>query len=229
MRILSFAIACPLFASLAFAQLDPYTLTVTATRSISVQPDQASLSVSVEAGLSVGLNDVLAVVQGIGLTQTNLSNLYTIFDGPSSQIPNLGWSFSLTVPYASLKNTLSQLGTLQTAQQKSGFMVTFQVTGVQVSPQLQASQTCPTAALVADATAQAQALSQAAGLGLGSISSITDGSVGPVPAPAVGVYSSVFAIATVVGIPSENVGTFYTPASSPLTCTAVVKFKLIQL
>ena len=209
MRILTLAIACPLFASLAIAQLDPYTLTVTATRSISIQPDQARLVIYVDADPSVGLNDILNLVQSVGLTQTSLLNVYTASLGPP-QSQALEWAFSLTVPYTSLKNTLSQLGTLQAAQQTSGFMVTFQVTGVVVSPQLQASQTCQTAALVSDATAQAQALSQAAGLGLGPISSITDGSTGAAPASVAGVY-------------------LFTPSAPSLACTAVVKFKLIQL
>ncbi len=65
-------IAALALASTALAQLDPYTLTVTASRSISVQPDQASLSVYVDADASLGLNDILNVVQGLGLTSGEL-------------------------------------------------------------------------------------------------------------------------------------------------------------
>ncbi len=99
-------------------------------------------------------------------------------------------------------------------------MLLFSVNGVQVSPQLQAAQTCPTAAMIADAKTQAQALAQAAGFGLGQISTITDGGggvVGTVGVPSIAAYRVGFV----------NVGEIFTQTVNTTTnCAIVVKFKL---
>jgi hypothetical protein len=222
MRILALAIASSVFASLAFAQLDPYTLTITATRSVAVQPDQAVLNVYVDSNPSAALTDILAAVQSVGLTQANLATVYSL-PLTTAQLPGLEWSFSLTVPYSGMKDTLNKLGTLRStiARQKSGLTLAFAVAGVQVSPQLQAAQTCPTAALVADATTQAQALAQAAGFGLGQISTLSDGSGG-----VVGAGAPAYVAISAYTLPAFS--SFFQPvySSTGSSCTIVAKFKL---
>ncbi len=215
MRTIVLTAACLIFASLAFGQLDPYTLTVIATRPLGAQPDQAVINVYVETPTSANLNDVLAVVQGFGLTQSNLASVYGVIDGPGAQL-NQAWSFQLTILYAAIKDTLTKLGTLQAtiAKQNPGFSVTYQVSGVQVSAAAQAAQPCPLAAMVADARAQAQVLAQAAGFGVGQISTITDGS---------GVASQVSGgLVSIQG----SLGALFVPTPSVTTCAIAVKFKL---
>ena len=205
------------FASVAAAQLDSYTLTVTASRSISVPPDQATIGVYVEASQSAGIGDVLAVVHGLGLSQTNLSTVYSVFDGPGVKVPNLVWSFNLKTPLSSLKDTLSALIALRAPGAIPGFTVTFLLSGIQVSPQLAAAQSCPLTALVADARAQAQALAQASGYGVGDISTISDGTGQTLIGSGQAALGPVLVAASALFTP--------TPLS-PLTCTIVVKFKL---
>jgi hypothetical protein len=221
-----------LAASTAFAQLDPYTLTVATTRQIGSPPDQASLSVYVNADAKLGLSDILNLVQGVGLTQANFSSVYDLTNVAfnNGQLPVVGgleWQFSLSIPFAGLKDVLVNLSALQLklSRQANGPTLLFSVNGTQVSPQAQASQSCPTSAMVADARAQAQVLAQAAGFGLGAISTITDagsGGVGTVGAAPGAAYGTAYSISqTLVGI-----STFYNLPSPILSCTIVVKFKL---
>jgi uncharacterized protein YggE len=62
------------------------------------------------------------------------------------------------------------------AKQGSGFSLSFFAQGLQVSPQLQQSQSCPEADLMSDARGQAQKVATAAGVSAGSILSMSDGS-----------------------------------------------------
>src|SRR5260370_31326366 len=61
--------------SLAFAQLDSNSITVSASRSGTLQPDQALFVVSVQSDLNTSLNDVLAALQGSGITSANFSGV----------------------------------------------------------------------------------------------------------------------------------------------------------
>lgn len=209
------------FAGLAFAQLDPYTLTVTASRAVTTTPDQVSLGVFVTSPQSASLADVLAIVQAVGLTQANLINV-TAGTGTNPE-PLVYWTFTTTVSYSGMKDAITKFNALQSAVMKKNpaFDINFGVSGVQTSPQAVAAQTCPMATLMADARGQAQALAQAAGFGLGSISTITDS--GGIGIGGVGVAQSAgstFNIATGIVQP------YYASPSQVLICTIIVKFKL---
>ncbi len=101
-------LAVTLLASLAFGQLDPNSITVSATRSSNVQPDQAVFAVYVDAGINASLNDVLSAVQSVGITAANFSGVgspqglsLTTPDGRPSNVlppPMLEWAFGLPVP-----------------------------------------------------------------------------------------------------------------------------------
>ena len=67
-----------LFSPLAFGQLDSNSITVTASRNASLQPDQAVFAVSVQSGISASLDDVLAALQGSGITAANLSSVSSV-------------------------------------------------------------------------------------------------------------------------------------------------------
>ena len=146
--ILVFASCC----SLAFAQLDSNSITVSASNNVTLQPDQAIFSVSVTSGLTTGFDDVLAALQGSGITAANLSGVTTQNDfavlsgGPGGQIPPpmLTWSFTLTSPLTNTKSTVASLTTLQQniAKANNGLTLSFSIVGTQVSQQLAQSQTC---------------------------------------------------------------------------------------
>ncbi len=164
------------FCSLAFGQLDSNSITVSASNTDNLQPDQAIVSVSVQAGTSTGFEDVLTALQGSGITAANFSGVNTAQQtltcvGRPSTTLTLQWVFSLPVPIANTKATVATLTTLQQniAKQNNGLMLTFSIAGTQVSQQLAQSQTCSLSALITSATTQAQSLAAAGGLTLGSI------------------------------------------------------------
>lgn len=129
-------------ASLLFGQLDSNTVTVTASRSMNVQPDQALFAVYVTTGLTASLNDVLAAVKGAaspaltfqGGTSAAAAQLCS---GGSQQQPIEQWAFGLPVPFAQMKATVTALTSLQQSiTQANGGFTLFSVQGAQVSATL---------------------------------------------------------------------------------------------
>jgi hypothetical protein len=160
--------------SVAFAQLDSNSVTVTASRNVNLQPDQTVFSVRVTSGLNTGLDDILTALQGSGIGIGNFSGVSTAqqFVGTGQQPqPMLEWDFGLPVPLSKLKDTATMLTNLQQTitQKNNGLALSFYVQGSQVSPQLQQSQTCAFTDLLSDARAQAQKLATASGLNVGTI------------------------------------------------------------
>ena len=102
-------------ASLAFGQLDSNSVTVTASRGVNLRADQAVLGVFVDSGLNASLDDVLAALQGSGITIANFSGVSTasaIFVPPPPKLqppPMLEWAFGLSVPLSKLKDTFATL------------------------------------------------------------------------------------------------------------------------
>jgi len=230
MRSLKLVAALLVAGGAAFAQLDSYTVTITASRTLNVQPDQAVIGVSFETALSAGLDDVLLQLQGSAITASDLTGVSTL---GNSQQPMNDWTFTLTVPLSGLNSTLIQLSKLQQTINSGFSYLDFNVQGLQVSPQLQAAQTCPLPELMTDARAQGLKLAQAAGFGLGPVLAISDGSagsyrtsssVGYVPIP------TVYFVLTQTAYPQPYLNLssllgFLSQTSLP-ACQAVVKFGL---
>jgi len=179
-------------ASLAFGQLDSNSITVTASRNATLQPDQVVFSVDVFSGLDTSLDDILAALAGSGISTANFVGVSTVAQfvqtgRPSAFQPNLDWSFTLPVPWSRMKDTIAMLTALQKtiALKNSALTMSFSVQGTQVSPQLLQSQVCSVSDLLSDARAQAQKLANAANLFLGvvlamsSMTSSNAGSSGP--------------------------------------------------
>lgn len=215
MRKLSPAIV--LLAALpVFAQFPSHTVTITATRSITVPPDQAVLSLAVTSPLETNLDQIVSPLSGLGITPLNLTGV------DSSSATMLEWDFSLAVPLSNLTATLASLSNLvnNITQNHSGLALTFNVTGLQASAQAQASQqaqTCSNANLIADATAQAQKLTAAAGLTLGPILKLSNAAASPSNA-----YGANYAL--LVPLPAL----YFNPVSysPPSTCSLTVQFQL---
>lgn len=189
----------------AFAQLDDNTITITATRQATLQPDQIVFSVSVLTPQAAGLDVVLAMLPGTGVTEANLGEVY-------SNSPNaLQWYFTLATSFLEASATVKLLTQLE-SQSKGA--VSFYVQGTQVSQALQQSQPCSQAALVADARNQAQMLASAAGLTVGPVLAVSDGSAMPT---AVRGYVLAATFVSLISTPAPT---------TPTICTAVVKFQL---
>jgi uncharacterized protein YggE len=169
-----FSLLYLLLSGLAFAQ---NSITVTATRNSSVQPDQAVFRVSVTSGLTTGRDDVIAALQGSGIGLANFSSVYSIQNYVNNQLVTvLQWNFTLTVPLANLKPTIDTFTGLQMSLAKgtTGMTLSFSVQGLQASPQAQQAQPCSLAGLISDARAQATSIANAAGSTVGSILAVTN-------------------------------------------------------
>jgi uncharacterized protein YggE len=156
--------------SLAFGQVDSNSITVTSSRSpASSTPDQALFAVRVSSALNTGLDDVIAALQGSGITAANLQNLneYSTSTG-MTQTQMLDWWFTFPAPFAKNKDTITTLVALQAkiAQNNSGMTMSFSIQGTQSSVQPTA---CSLADLLTDARTQAQKLADGAGVVVGII------------------------------------------------------------
>ncbi|HLK51448.1 MAG TPA: SIMPL domain-containing protein [Bryobacteraceae bacterium] len=158
-------------------QSEPGSITITATRPLSVQPDQIVISLSVTSSPSSGLDDVTAALQQAGLSGVTFTGLYTstiyLAQGAAPPKPQsqLQWNFTLAAPLAKFADTISQISSAEQALTKAGSALTLSLSAAtpQVSAQLAQSQTCPDADLLKDAQAQAQNVAAAAGVKAGAI------------------------------------------------------------
>ena len=209
--------------SVLFGQLDSNSIVVTAYRSVYLQPDHAEFLVNVVSPPNATLDNIVGALQGSGITATSLSGRSEAFVSPpgvvTAEPPQITWSFNLTTPLASINNTLASLTTIQQSitQKNSGLSIYFGVVRARVSPQSQESQQCPIADLVSDARNQAQTLAAAAGLTLGPILAIYDGSTR--------VFAVLGSAVAVAQSPVSSSALFTTPS---LTCAITVKFTLLR-
>src|SRR5271165_7085779 len=146
-----------IFSASAFAQLGSNSVTVTATRNITVQPDQVAFSITVSSGLTTTLSDVLTALAPAEITIANFSSVgsNTLYGANGQAQTVVQWTFSTVAPLTNTSATVAALNTLANNVSKANpnLTVSFSIQGTQVSTQLQQSQTCPTAALISDATA----------------------------------------------------------------------------
>ncbi len=181
-------------AGLAFAQLTSNSVTVTASRNTSVQPDQVVFRVTVDSPLDATRDDAVAALQGSGITLANFNGVTTsqIYDSMGQQTQmRLQWMFSLPVALSNMKSTIGLLTSVQksNAQKNNSLGISFGVVGTQVSPQAQQAQACSQADLLADARAQAQKIASAAGASLGAVLAMS-GSTSASTDPNGGLFSS---------------------------------------
>jgi hypothetical protein len=203
----------------AFGQMASHTISITATRSIYLQPDQVVVGLSVISATTATLDQVTRVLSTLGITVANLNGI-----GTNSNPPTLQWNFTLAAPLSSLTATLASVGKLQQtiAQNNSGLTLTFTVNGTQASDQLRQSQSCPNADLVADATSQARKLATAAGMNLGPLLSVSD-----TPAPGLVAGGRLGGFANFIS-GDFVASTLIVPATSPaITCSIFAEFRLL--
>jgi uncharacterized protein YggE len=207
-------------SSLVFGQLDSDTITIQASRSVNLTPDQVSFYVSVTADPASSLDQIVAALAGSGITASNLSSMYGAMDNQSS----LQWSFTLAAPLTRMNATIALFIALQQsiAKNNSGMSLTFQVQGAYVSPQTFQSQSCSAKDLVGDAQAQAQNVAAAAGLAVGPVVAISDGSSS---ATAVPTYAARLGAYVVQNWINPTGLWFNTTAPA---CSLEVKFKLLR-
>lgn len=202
-----------LAAAPLLAQLPSHTLTIAATRSIVLQPDQIVFVLSVNSPVAATLEQVAGALSGLGITSANVSGV------DSSNATTLQWNFTLASPLANLTATIASLTKLEQtiAQNGSGLTLTFYIGGTQVSQRLRQSQTCSNADLISDATAQAQKLAAAAGMTAGPIVKLSN-TAQPENSTSAG-FLGVFLVPAEYIVPNS-----YSP---PVTCSLSVQFQLL--
>jgi uncharacterized protein YggE len=168
---------------LAFAQLTPNSIIVTASRDAAARPDTVRFSVSISAATTATMDDVIAAAQGSG---ASAANFFDVSYYPTDEALPVTWTFSTTAPVSELKARIGLLTALQNSLAKDKkFDLSFYVEGSETSAQ---SQTCAMADLIADARAQAAKIASGAGLTVGAVQAIA-GSVSGTTNPAVGIGS----------------------------------------
>jgi len=177
--------------AVACGQISPNSVTVIATRNTALQPDQVVFGIAVTSGVTSTRDEVIAALQGSGITAANFSNVNTIqvYDSQGqTTIVALQWQFSQRVSLQAMKSTIGQMSAVQKsiAQADKGFSMSFSVQGLQVSSQAQQSQTCSLQDLIADARAQASKLASAAGKGVGAILAMSGATFAADPSPFLG-------------------------------------------
>ncbi len=217
--------------SLAFGQLSSNSITITASRSATLQPDQAVFTVSVTSNTSTSLDQVVTALQGSGVSAANFSGVGTQsqYTGTAYQQVQQ-WSFTLDVPFSQIQTTIATLSNTQQTIRKSasGLAFGFSLSGIQVSQQLRASQTCPIPALMADAQAQAQKVAGAAGFGVGRVQAMSNGNPSIIANGALipsFVVGDFLGAGAAIGVPMLS--QFLLPTST-LQCSIVVKFALVS-
>ena len=226
-RVLLWLVLAPLAFGQS-AELDNHTLTITASRTFNLVPDQAVIFVAVDtSGPDASLEAALAAVQGTGITAADLSSASGVLGG-------VDWYFNLTVPFAKLKDTIAALTAAQ-KQAISTTRVSFTGLEAQVSPALQAAQGCIYPALLSDARAQAEKVAAAVGVTVREIVSLSDGygqatsTVRYADFSWVSAYSISSSAAFIPSTLIELVGLLnpFVPAP-PSACTLVVQFRISQ-
>jgi len=156
----------------------PNTITINASQWNSATLDQALVAIGVVSNLTTGLNDITGALEAAGVsnpTFTGLTTLMTYDQNGNAQL-SLEWSFTMTVPLASLGAELGQLTTAtQTLQnQNAGLQMGFEVAEAYASQ----PPSCSPPTLLALAQTQAQQVAAAAGHQVGILLNISANSTG---------------------------------------------------
>jgi hypothetical protein len=208
---------------LTFGQTEPRTITINAFRSANPQPDVVLFYLNVVAGPALTPDDITSLLAGVGITGATLTGGYTnALNGPPGAMQQVvQWSFTLSVPFSTIRQAVSALNAAQQSLAGKSSVVSFDysTSGTQVSPQADQAATCSQADLWTDAKAQAQKVAAAAGASLGGVVSMAGGDLPGVT------YSSVIPVARV--FLAGDFSLISTVPSPSTTCSMAVQFQML--
>src|SRR5690348_14314410 len=98
MRLIMLLLAC----ATAFAHTGLNTITITASRNVTVVPDQVDYTIAVATGPSASVDEAVARLNGTAVTGANLTY---VSSGPTYT----SWVFDLVVPFSKMKETSAVL------------------------------------------------------------------------------------------------------------------------
>jgi hypothetical protein len=198
----------------ACAQLDSNSITITAVQTTAVLPDQAVITVWITPGQTTGPDQILAGLQGTGISMGDLISITQSLSGFGPSVsPSYEWQFVVRTPISGVQSTLAAISAA--LHKNSSWSVNFYVQSTEVSPKLLATVPCSQQDLLRDAQIQARNLATAAGLFAGPVLAMSDESNISAGAP-LG-----FAFA------GSLLGHTISPGSSE-SCSMTVKFQLLR-
>jgi len=211
-------------ATAAFGQLDTKTITITASSTPSAQTSNANVQVDVSLPEASTLQDAVNVVQGAGFTAdnfTNVSSSYYLYLLPTATTaPTVDWTLSRTVSATEVPSVVAALEAA-TKKQPSGTL-SYSVSNAAAPPP-----DCPYTGLVGAAQSQARKVADAAGVKLGGIVSIEQGTQTQAAA-AFAVFDFSAVLSSTV-LPPERVALIQTQLTSPIpSCSVTVRFQIAQ-
>jgi hypothetical protein len=221
-------VLCLLFAAAAFAyaQLEPDTITISAIQSGKPeQPDYTTLSVSIQVDSALGLGEVLKPLAVLGISESELVEFdqtggrpicdeVTYQCGPARQF----FRFYFETTLSKLKETLASLARAKAAAPPE-VDVRYSI-DTRMLFHLPSAPECAYPALIAGARRQAEKMAAAAGLVVGGIIAMSDGTSS---VPDASWVSEGYALS---GSPSILSAVGVEVVFTPPVCAAVVQFKL---
>jgi hypothetical protein len=202
-----------LLMSTAWGQLQTNSIIVAASRTLPAVPDQATFGVQVYSGFGPSLSDIVEAVSSAGVSASDFTGFGFLNNLPPNT--SVEWDFSFTVPLSALGGAINALSSLQ-ANHSNGLVVSFSFQGASTSVAGQPA--CVITDLVADATAEAQALADAANLRLGPVLAVSDQG---------GLATPFFVFASGAFLTVGRID--FLPSTLPSTCVATVKFGIVRL
>ena len=138
------------------------------------QPPQLSVFVTLMAPVNVGLDQVLATLSEAGITASELSDVYSVYNPLTAGLVAWQWRFTRIIGFDKLQATQTALRGIKAklAPVMGNPPLTYQVSSYANAP----VQSCSYSSLLSDARRQADTIAAAAGLRAGSILSLSDGS-----------------------------------------------------
>ena len=215
-------------ATAAFGQLDTNTLTIAASSTASAQTSNATVQVDVLLPQASTFQDAVNIVQGAGFTADDFTYVSSYGYGSSVGIeaaaaPTVDWTLSRTVRATEVPSVLAALDAAS-KKQPSGTV------SYSVSNAAAPAPDCAYTALIGAAQSQARKVADAAGVKLGGIVSIEQGTQTPVAAlfvSAVYAVDNPFASLGGIGLPVSGVPYVSTPLQSS-GCIVTVQFQIAQ-
>ncbi len=213
-------------ATAAFGQLDSNTITITASSTPAAQTSNATIQVDVLLSQASTLQDAVNVVQGAGFTADNFtyvssSSYAYLLQVSAAPAPTVDWSLSRTVSATEVPSVLAALEAAS-KNQPSGTL-SYTVSNAPVS-----QPDCVYTALIGAAQSQARKVADAAGVKLGGIVSIDQGTQAQA-ATSFTVYDALTGALASTFLVQERVSVIQAQLTSPNpSCTVAVQFQIVQ-
>ncbi|MBS1856553.1 MAG: SIMPL domain-containing protein [Acidobacteria bacterium] len=194
-------------------------IAISASRNVAAAPDQLAYQITVRTALSASVSDAMGLVPGVGITAANLTGVSE--DSGMGDVATAAWTFQLVTPFSRMKDLNALLLDLgQKLGRRNGRPVLTYSLSSQTSAAAQA-QVCDLTALANDARHAAEWIAAGAGVNVGGVVGVSQGS----GASVTGDYSLLGVFNPMTLVPARSLVSF---AASPSGCGLAVQFQLVQ-